>query len=232
MTRFYLSTSQDCSYLPGQTSQSLMLDPEQPATSQLHSLLSRHGFRRSGSLVYRPHCPSCQACVAVRIPVEQFLPSRSQARVLKRGNQLEVTECAPSTSNEHYQLFARYIEQRHSDGSMYPPSPEQYSDFLCQPLDYAHFFEFRLEGKLLAVAVSDLLDDGLSAVYTFFDPQAARWSLGQLAVLWQIAEAKRRQLPYLYLGYWIRDCQKMSYKTDYQPLEGWIDEHWQPLAPS
>lgn len=229
MTRFYLSTTQDCSYLPDQTSQSLILAPEQPATVQLHSLLSSHGFRRSGSLVYRPHCANCQACVAVRIPVEHFVPSRSQTRTLKRASQLQVRECTPSASAEHYSLFERYIEQRHSDGSMYPPSPEQYADFLCQPLDYSRFFEFRLQDRLLAVAVSDVLSDGLSAVYTFFDPDAARWSPGQLAVLWQIAEARRRRLPYLYLGYWIRDCQKMSYKTDYQPLEGLLNEHWQPL---
>lgn len=228
---FFLSEEQPCSYLP-ETSQSACLDPRQPVDAELFGALTRQGFRRSGQLVYRPHCPSCSACIPVRIPVQQFNPSRGQKRTFRRGQQLQVIEQTPALTDEFYLLYQDYISTRHTDGSMYPPSPQQFNDFLGHKLPFARFFEFRLDGRLLAVAISDVLPDGLSAVYSFYDPHDRYFSLGRQTILWQIEHVRELGLPYLYLGYWIRDCQKMSYKTDYQPLELYVDGRWQqqPLA--
>lgn len=228
--RFFLTQEQPCGYLP-QTSQSICLDPLQLVDANILGALSQQGFRRSGSMVYRPHCPACAACIPVRIAAQGFAPSRSQIRILKRGQQLQVGEQTPALTDEYYRLYEHYIRSRHADGSMFPPSPEQFKSFLADDFPFVRFFEFRQNGALQAVAVSDVLPDGLSAVYCFYNPDERYFSLGRYAVLWQIEHARQLGLPYLYLGYWIRDCQKMSYKTDYQPLEGWINGRWQPLAP-
>jgi arginyl-tRNA--protein-N-Asp/Glu arginylyltransferase len=223
---FLLSDEQACSYLP-EISQSACLDPRQKVDAELLGALTRRGFRRSGQLVYRPHCPSCSACIPVRIPVQQFSPGRGQKRTFKRGQQLQVIEQSPALTDEYYRLYQSYISARHADGSMYPPSPQQFRDFLGQSLPFSRFFEFRLNNRLLAVAVSDVLPDGLSAVYSFYDPRDRYFSLGRQTILWQIEHARQQGLPYLYLGYWIRDCQKMNYKTEYQPLELYINGRWQ-----
>lgn len=228
--RFFLTTEQPCGYLP-QTSQSACLDPLQPIDADILGALSQQGFRRSGSMVYRPHCPACAACIPVRIVVQDFTPNKGQIRTSKRGQQLEVIEQTPALTDEYYLLYENYIRTRHADGSMFPPSPEQFRDFLAHDLPFARFFEFRLNDQLLAIAVSDRLPDGLSAVYSFYDPDDRYYSLGRQTVLWQIEYCRQLGLPYLYLGYWIRDCRKMSYKTDYQPLEAWINGVWQPLSP-
>ena len=229
--RFFLTTEQSCSYLPEQTSQSVCLDPAQPVDDHLLGQLTQRGFRRSGQLVYQPHCPACSACIPVRIPVQAFTPDRNQTRTLKRGQQLQVTEQTPALTDEYYLLYQNYINTRHADGSMFPPSPAQFQDFLAQRADFARFFEFRLEGRLLAVAVSDQLPDGLSAVYSFYDPQDRYFSLGRQTILWQIGHARQLGLPWLYLGYWIRDSQKMRYKTGYQPMEFYLDGRWQQQKP-
>lgn len=229
--RFFLTTEQPCSYL-AETSQSLCLDPGAQVDDKVLGVLTRQGFRRSGQLVYRPHCPACSACIPIRIPVQDFVPDRGQARTLKRGRQLQVSEQAPALTDEYYLLYQDYISTRHADGSMFPPSPQQFRDFLAHRLSFARFFEFRREGRLLAVAVSDILPDGLSAVYSFYDPHDRYFSLGRQTILWQIEHARQLQLPYLYLGYWVRDCQKMSYKTDYQPLELYLDGQWQQQKPA
>lgn len=226
----YLTPPQPCAYLDDRQSRSLILDPRLESDGLLFSRLSSSGFRRSGTLIYRPHCDNCRACIPVRIPVEQFVASRQQQRTLKRGQTLSVRQVDPALTDEYYELYSYYIEQRHADGSMYPPSREQFVDFLAQPLPYARFYEFRRDGRLLAVAVSDLLSDGLSAVYSFYDPDDRYHSLGRLCVLWQINEARRLGLPYLYLGYWIQGSPKMSYKTDYQPLEVFHQDSWLDLA--
>lgn len=226
--RFYLTGEHPCGYLP-RISRSICLDPEQEISPRILSLLSRQGFRRSGGLLYRPHCPSCNACVAVRVAVQRFRPSRSQQRIIRRGAKLQVSEHLPASSDEYYRLYERYIRGRHADGSMYPPSPEQFGDFLARPLPFTRFYEFRLDSRLLAVAVSDLLEDGLSAVYSFFEPDDRHFSLGRYMVLWQIRHAQQRKLPYLYLGYWIGESRKMNYKMDYRPLEGFLDDRWQAM---
>jgi|TARA_B110001469_G_scaffold113794_1_gene117370 arginyl-tRNA--protein-N-Asp/Glu arginylyltransferase len=192
------------------------------------------GFRRSGEHIYRPWCESCGECKSVRVPLDLFHVSKSQKRVLKRNEDLEVSFEMPSSTEEIYNLYANYINQRHSDGDMYPPSLEQFKSFLCQgpAASNTRFICFRLEQKLLAVAVIDMLPKGLSAIYTFFDPAYDVRSLGRLAVLWQIRWAQSQAMDFVYLGYWIKACQKMAYKAEYQPLQVFEDLVWQPLTPT
>lgn len=189
------------------------------------------GFRRSGEHIYRPWCEGCSECKSVRVPLNYFKVSKSQKRVLKRNQDLEVSFEMPSSSDEVYHLYADYINQRHSDGDMYPPSLEQFESFLCQgpAASNTRFICFRLEQKLLAVAVVDMLPKGLSAIYTFFDPAYDVRSLGRLAVLWQIRWAQSQAMDFVYLGYWIKACQKMAYKAEYRPLQVFEDLVWQPL---
>lgn len=224
--KFFSTTAHPCSYLPGEQAITLFADPKSQMSRSMYTELSDLGFRRSGNYVYRPHCEGCQACVPVRIPVDRFQPNRQQSRIWKRNQDVTVATCGPAFREEHYALYAEYINSRHSDGDMYPPSVEQYSSFLTADWGETFFCEFRLEGRLIGVAVCDKLDNGLSAVYTFYDPKEARRSLGAFAILWQIEETRRLGLPSLYLGYWIKNCQKMNYKIAYRPIELLINNEW------
>ncbi len=227
--QLYLGQEHDCSYLSERRAGSILIDPEEEVTSSLYSQLIEQGFRRSAAHVYRPHCQGCNACISVRIPVQTFKATRAQNKIIRRNQDINVRAVSSQFRAEHYALYQRYIEQRHSDGDMYPPSVEQYQGFLNTELEFARFYEFRLDEQLLAVAVTDVLAYGLSAMYTFYEPEDTRRSLGHYAILWQIQESLRLDLPYVYLGYWVKDCKKMNYKTQYQPLEGFINQHWQPL---
>lgn len=224
--KFYATQPHACSYLDDEQAVTLFLEPRQQVDGPTYARLSELGFRRSGQHLYRPHCPQCQACVPARIPVDSFSCSRQQLRIYKRNRDLQVSTTAPRLTTEIYQLFARYINARHADGDMYPPSEEQFESFLVSDSPFAEFNEFRLDGRLLAVAVTDRLANGLSAVYSFFDPDQAPRSLGRYAILWQIEEARRSALPAVYLGYWIRNCRKMNYKAEYRPLEMLINQRW------
>ncbi|WP_071872684.1 arginyltransferase [Atopomonas hussainii] len=228
--KFYATQPHPCSYLPRETATTLFLDPAQPMNSLLYAELSELGFRRSGDHLYRPHCQTCQACIPARIPVELFRPTRTQQKIVRRNNDLTVTRQRPHVCAEYYDLYARYICARHADGDMYPPSEDQFESFLVRDLPFAWFYEFRLAGRLVALAVCDVLPNGLSAVYTFFDPEQDKRSLGRFAVLWQIAECRRLGLPALYLGYWIKNCRKMSYKREYRPLEVYVQQRWTLLT--
>jgi arginine-tRNA-protein transferase len=228
--KFYATQPHDCSYLSGQQATTLFLDPRHPFDAGMYASLSELGFRRSGEHLYRPHCQHCQACIPARIPTDGFKANRQQQRILKRNLDLSVHAVRPAFRDEYYDLYSRYIEVRHADGDMYPPSREQFTTFLVSDQPFCVFYEFRLQGRLLAVAVTDVLPNGLSAVYTFFDPHEERRSLGRLAILWQVAEASRRGLPAVYLGYWIRNCRKMSYKSEYRPLELYVNQHWETLG--
>lgn len=225
--RFYASPPHPCSYLPGRQASTVFVDPQQPVDGPLYAQLSELGFRRSGQHIYRPYCRGCQACIPLRVPVEPFRPSRQQRRILKRNQDLEVCWAPLAWRDEYYSLYACYIEQRHRDGDMYPPSPEQFRSFLLEDSGFSQFIEFRQTGRLLAIALCDRLENGLSAVYTFFDPHETTRSLGRFAVLWQIGEAQRLGLPAVYLGYWIEGCRKMSYKCEYRPFELYLEQHWQ-----
>lgn len=229
--QLYLAQEHNCSYLPDRQARSVFIDPQVEVTAELYGQLIEQGFRRSATHIYRPHCGPCSACVPARVPVEHFMASNSQQRILRRNQDLSVQQVSNRYRAEHYALYHEYIEQRHADGDMYPPSAAQYQSFLNADLEFAKLYEFRLGEQLLAVAATDVLPNGLSAMYTFFDANDSRRSLGRFAILWQIQECLRLGLPYLYLGYWIKDCAKMNYKTQYQPLQGFIEGHWQAITP-
>ncbi len=228
--KFYATQPHPCSYLPDEQATTLFLDPSQPMDVQVYAELSEMGFRRSGDHLYRPHCQRCSACIPARIPANALLPSRQQKRIIKRNGDLKVQAVRAGFTEEYYSLYATYIEKRHADGDMYPPSREQFNTFLVRDLPFSRFYEFRLDGRLLAVAVTDVLPNGLSAVYTFYDPNEERRSLGRYAILWQVAEAARLGLKAVYLGYWIKNCRKMNYKTEYRPIELLVSQRWITLS--
>lgn len=224
--KFFVTPLHKCSYLPRQDAITLFADPKANLDRTLYSDLSELGFRRSGNYLYRPHCKQCSACIPVRIPVDTFELSRKQRRVLKRNSDLTIRQMPAAFHDEHYELYARYITHKHCDGDMYPPTPNQYESFLLSEWGNTVFYEFRCHGKLLAVAVSDIMINGISAVYTYYDVAETKRSMGVMGVLHQIEEAKRMNLPAVYLGYWIKECQKMNYKTEYRPLEMFVNNHW------
>ncbi len=223
---FFLTPPHKCGYLPERDAVTIFVDPRRRPNVKIYTALSQHGFRRSGDHVYRPQCPSCSACVAVRVPVDEFVPRRVQRRTLRVNADVTLTPKPPVYHPEHFALYERYIKARHSGGSMENPDPDSYVEFLSARWADTVFYEFRAGAHLLAVAVVDHLEDALSAVYTFYDPEQATRSLGRLAVLKQIELARALQVRWLYLGYWIAACRKMSYKAEYQPLEYFDAGEW------
>ncbi len=222
----YATPSHECSYLPGNDATTLFVDPEFPKDAGIYTLLSRNGFRRSGEHVYRPNCESCVACVPVRVPVEDFRPRRSHRRALRDNQDLRVVRREGTFNEEHFQLYSEYLGARHADGGMDNPTRKQYREFLLSSWADTVLCEFRLGERLIAVAVADHLTDGLSAVYTFFDPDYSRRGIGTFSILWQIEETRRLGLQWLYLGYWIENSPKMLYKQEFQPQERFVDGHW------
>ncbi len=229
---FFATPAHTCSYLPGRDATTMFVDPRANVDKRLYTQLTALGFRRSGSHYYRPHCEHCNACVPVRLDARHFRPDRSQRRVWHRNADLDFHLVPAQFSEYYYQLYARYINERHADGDMYPPSRDQFNSFLVEGATDGWFLEMWLNGQLIGLAVLDLLEDGLSAIYTMFNPEYESRSLGTLAILWQVEEARRRLLPWVYLGYWISDCRKMSYKTRFKPVEALIDNEWQPFSPA
>jgi len=227
----YFTPSHDCAYFTDRRAVTSFVDPFQPNIPALYNLLSKQGFRRSGEFLYHPRCHACEQCVSVRIPIHDFTPRRSQRRIWAKNQDLNVFPVYSYFKQEHFDLYSRYLTARHKGGGMDNPTAQSYMQFLTCNWAYTVFYEFRLEEKLIAVAVVDLLNDSMSAVYTFFDPDYAKRSLGVYAILWEIAESQRLGLKWLYLGYWIRDSQKMSYKTDYYPLEYYHKKAWQKQQP-
>ncbi len=223
---FFASTPEPCSYLENRKSVSAFANPHMDMDMNTYNELIRHGFRRSGGYIYRPHCPQCQECISVRIPVKAHRYSRNEKRVIRRNSDLRISVMPSRYRDEHFDLYRRYINSRHDDGSMANPNKSDYHRFLICDWTDTLFYEYRLNRILIAVAVCDLTDTGLSAVYTFFDPDHANRSLGHFAILNQIHETRLRDLDYLYLGYWIRNCNKMSYKRRYRPLEAYLRDQW------
>jgi arginine-tRNA-protein transferase len=193
------------------------------------------GFRRSGLYTYRPYCDECNACTATRIPVKHFLPNRSQKRSWKKHAGLDVRVLNLGYQEEHYQLYQHYQHVRHAGGDIDQDDQDQYMQFLLQSRVNSRIIEFRdgpqqsHPGRLRMVSMIDILDQGISSVYTFFDTSNASASYGSFSILWQIQQALELDLPYLYLGYYIEESEKMSYKVKFQPIEGLIDDHWQPI---
>lgn len=225
--KVYTTYPHRCSYLEDQEATTVFIDPRQPIDQALYTRLSLMGFRRSGGHVYRPNCRQCNACISARIPVKSFRPNRTQRRTWRQNSDLTVTRTDNIDDDAAYNLYHRYIVERHSDGDMYPPDREQYQSFLSNAWDCTRYYRFHAGEQLVAIAVVDVMLDGLSAIYTFYDPDESSRSLGRYAILWQIETTLELDLPYLYLGYWIRNCGKMAYKSDYRPLELLLENRWQ-----
>ena len=225
----YISAEHPCSYFDSRQAETAFVDPDLQLSTELYSHLIAQGFRRSGDEVYRPYCSSCSECVSTRIAVAEFKASRQQRRCIQKNKYTQVSLKPAEFNDEHYALFIRYQQQKHTGGSMADSSPDDYINFLSSSWCDSIFAEFRIDNRLAAVAVIDTLSNGLSAVYTFFEPDFADYSLGVYAVLWQIEHAQNTLLDYVYLGYWIESCPKMSYKTRYRPIEGFINQQWQQL---
>ena len=230
--QLYLTGEHDCSYIDGLQARTLFVDPLARVDGERAQWLQQIGFRRSGQHFYRPACRGCQRCVPVRVPVGEFVPNRSQRRNLQRNaTGLQLRYRSAEFDAEHYALYERYLLQRHGDGDMADDvSVETYLRFLLAPWGGdTRFIEMRRDDTLLGVAITDVFSDGLSAVYTFFDPDYADRALGTYAVLSQIHEAKRMGLGYLYLGYWISESRKMRYKDKFRPIEAWDGANWRRL---
>lgn len=223
---FFTTAPHHCSYLDNRSAITLFADPDASMDADTYSALSHLGFRRSGNYVYRPQCSGCRSCVSVRIPVDLFEMNRSQRRVWQANRDVDVRFVEAQWSDEHYALYERYINIRHADGDMFPPSPRQYREFLLSDWADTTLMELRLSGQLLAVAVIDELQDGISAVYTFYDVDYPKRSVGTLAILQQIAWAQARGVPFVYLGYWVREAKRMAYKKQFRPLQLLIDSEW------
>jgi leucyl-tRNA---protein transferase len=227
IVRLFQTLPHVCGYFGDRTSQNLVIDPTSPHLQQVYDSALRQGYRRAGGHVYLPRCPNCRACIAARVAVADFVPDRSQRRCSRRNADLTIDVLPAGFSEERFALYRHYIASRHPGGGMDDSSEEDFSRFLSTDWSPTRFVEFRIDGRLICIAVSDFTAHGLSAVYTFYDPAEERRGLGTFAVLTQIALALTHHLPHLYLGYWIAGHPKMDYKSRFQPLEILSAAGWQ-----
>ncbi|WP_374305069.1 arginyltransferase [Ferrovibrio sp.] len=232
LRHFFATPPTPCPYLPGRLERKVvtLLAGEDP--DGLHNALSQAGFRRSQDLAYRPACENCNACVPVRVPVADFQPSASQQRILKRNAGILTRRLPAYATREHYQVFRRYVTARHDGGGM---ADMEFADYRAMVEDSpvrSGLTEFRCpDGRLFGICLIDEMSDGISLVYSFFDPEFERRSPGSYIILWHIANALELGLPYVYLGYWIAESRKMAYKSQFSPLEALYPEGWRPLDP-
>lgn len=229
----YITAVHPCPYLPNRQAMNLLVDPCYTMTPDLYGRLLESGFRRSGADVYRPYCQHCSACISSRIAVNDFKPNRSQRRNWKHNQDLRVVVNRDGFKDEYTALYQRYIQQRHFGGGMDTDSIDTFAGFLLTPWCNTWLVEFWEQEQLVAVAAVDEVNNGLSSVYTFFDPAVSEArGLGTFAVLWQIERARQAGLMFVYPGYWIAESPKMSYKINFQPIDGLVNGTWTPLSTS
>lgn len=231
--QFYVTTPYKCGYLPNKLAQSLIASPQHLIDANIYSGLITQGFRRSGKFAYRPHCENCRACIAVRLVLSEFAPSRSQKRAYKQHVQLSEQIFPLHFNQQHFELYESYQALRHLDeasnetNASNKDDAEQYRQFLCQSNVESLMIEFKdANNQVKIVSVVDIVKDGVSAVYTFYDATAAKASYGTYSIMWLAVWTKSLNLPYLYLGYWIKDSQKMAYKQQFKPQQKLIDGEW------
>ena len=229
VVRLFQTLPHACGYFAERTAQNLVIDPAAPQLAQIYESALAKGYRRAGGHVYRPHCRGCRACIAARIPVATFRPGRSQRRCIERNRDLQLVVAPAQFNEEYFALYRHYLGARHAGGGMDDPDIEDFERFLYTPWSPTKFLELRRDDRLLGVAVTDFAPNGLSAVYTFFDPDETARGLGTFAILRQIELARERALPHVYLGFWIENHPKMGYKARFKPLELLGPEGWKAL---
>jgi len=227
---FFATAPLPCPYLPGRMERRLVTELVGRDAAELHDVLSLSGFRRSHGIAYSPTCPSCDACKAVRIDATRFTPSRTQRKIWAANADLWADEKDANATDEQYDLFARYQKSRHTGGDMEKMGPQDYQALVEDTAVETMLVELRdRDGKLVAGCLTDRVRGGLSAVYSFFEPDMARRSLGTYMILWLVERARDLGLEHVYLGFWIEDCGKMSYKSRFRPLEVFSDSNWVPF---
>lgn len=242
--RFYLTAEAPCPYLEGKLERKVFTHLLDVDANTINSMLTGAGFRRSQTIAYKPACDGCSACVSVRIPVDIFTPSTSQRRIIKKNIDLERVPREPIATEPQFELLHTYLQDRHANGGMSDMDEDDFSAMVEETTVDTLIFEYWTRSdpaddtleplgrqKLVGASVTDVIDDGLSMVYSFFDPSESARSLGSYMILDHVKKAREMGLPYVYLGYWIDDCRKMAYKAKYQPLEALTMDGWAPLEP-